>query len=1241
MLTSTIVRSLAGAFCMATLALSQPLLAGAGTPPQPVGRPRVVAPVEAGGEFVANRNQWPEKVLYAVDVPMGKLFLGKNQLTHSLFDVHHIEQLQHRHAPAATRVKAHAYTVSFEHANANPVVTSEGKVAMERNYFLGSDPQRWASHVPAYTEVRYQQLYPGTDLRVYSKGASLEYDFELAPKADAGRIRMHYEGVDELRVAADGSLRITTSVGDITEQRPYAYQLRNGQKQEVPCQFQLKGRVVSFALPAGYDHQRPLVIDPVLVYSTYSGSTGNNYGYTATYDSLGNLYSGGIALASGFPVTTGAYDVSYAGTQDMGIMKFNPAATTGAASRLYATYIGGSGTDHPHSMIVDRTGNLVILGSTSNNQFPVTGGVYDNSYNGGTDIVVCKLNSTGSTLLASTYVGGSGSDGQTLAAALNVNYGDEYRGDVQVDNQNNIYFASISSSTNYPTLGGFQTALSGTSDAVVTKLTSSLSALVWSSYLGGTGAESAYSIQVDSVRNVYVSGGTSSSNLPGVAGSFDATYNGGTADGFVASIAASGNVLRRSVFLGTSGYDQAYFVQLDRAGNVYALGQSDGAYPVTSGKYAVNNSRLFIHKMNNGLTTSQFSTRIGAPTTSGVNFSPTAFLVDNCGQILLSAWGGGGQGSGTITGAPVTPDAIQTTAPSGSFYLMQLSADAAGLVYGSYFGNSGPHVDGGTSRFDKRGIIYQAMCVSGGLITTPNAYALTKPTSASYNNAAFKMDILRLQAAFVQSTVINGPRVRRGCAPLTVFFQPASQIGNAARSWNLGDGTVTTQTGVITHTYNTPGRYVVRLTVIDPNACLQNQIATDTVDVFLSPTAAAGADRSICAGTSTTLTAGSAGVAGSTFSWSPAAGLSSTTGASVTATPTATTAYVLTATSPGGCFTRDTVVVRIIPQLQVAYTALSTTGVPQKTGCAPLQLNFRRDTPQAGTSLLWDFGDGTTSAQSGIVSHTFSQPGRYVVRLTVNDAAACPTSRTAVDTVVVNPVPVAAVGPNQTICNGSNTVLRASSTGAPGVVYTWSPAAGLSSTTGANVTAAPTTTTTYTVTATAPTGCASSATVVVNVTPQPRAAFAPTLRQAFTGQLITFNNTTTNATTYAWNFGDAQTSTAATPTHAYEQPGTYQVQLVASSTAQCVDEQRLSIEVRRFELPNVITPNGDRMNDTFKPFVSFAGVDVDIYNRWGTKVFSQTQYTGNWGADAPAGTYYYHLRSSQGEVWKGWVEVIR
>ena len=842
-------------------------------------------------QFIANRNQWDKSVLFAADVPGGRLFLEKGRLTQALYDTKAVTE---HHETAAShpeqRIKAHAYSVTFEGANLNAAVRGAAETGDKTNYILGNDPQRWAHDVPSYAEVRYQELYAGTNLRFYTHDNQLEYDLELATGADPSRIRLRYDGQQQLRVI-EGALHITTSVGKVVEQRPYAYQQIDGKPVRVPCEYALDphSKTVSFRLPKGYDSALPLVIDPVLVYSSYSGSLVANWGYSSTYDSLGNLYCGSVAFGLGYPTTVGAYSVSFAGTRDIAIMKFNPKAS-GAASRLYATYLGGGNEEHPHSLLVDHAGNLIIYGSTLSSDFPTTAGAYSRSIKGGADIILSKLNPTGTALVASTYLGGSAIDGQlpefNYTGTMSKNFGDSYRGDVAVDRQNNIYLASTTQSSDFPVAGGFQTTLQGARDAIVTKLPSSLGAVEWSTFLGGSEEDAAYSIQLDNQNNVFVSGGTMSTDFPGTANGYLSSFQGGTTDGFVARITPNGRTLTQATYLGTSGYDQAYFVQLDQEGEVYLYGQTDGNYPVTPGLYVNPNSRQFIHKLNPQLTVSRYSTVIGNGPVGPTNISPTAFLVDECGEILLSGYGS------NILNMPITSDAIQSqpifsgsNSVNGDFYLMQLSAGAQQLLYGSYFGNGTLHVDGGASRFDKRGIIYQTVCAGTGYPLVPitaNAWSPVFGNLASGRNAvAFKIDVLQL------------------------------------------------------------------------------------------PELSAGADRTICPGGSVTLTVAPATVG--TFTWSPAEGLNTTSGATVVASPKVPTRYTVRGTFANGCSSETTVQVLIYTPPTLAFSSL------------PLEYTNRQvsflNTSQGATSYNWDFGDGQSSTETA-PTHSYAQAGTYSVKLT-------------------------------------------------------------------------------------------------------------------------------------------------------------------------------------------------------------------------------------------------------------------
>jgi gliding motility-associated-like protein len=1125
--------------------------------------PKVVAPVAATIEFVANQRQWEKPVLFAADVPAGQLFLERGRLVQALYDSRQVAELHHHSAEVSDkqRVRAHAYTTTFVGASDQATVQGEAQLPGYNNYFLGNDQSRWASKVPGYGEVRYQGLYPGIDLHFYSKERALEYDFEVAAGADASLIALRYAGQTRLRVV-EGALHIGTTVGTVVEQRPYAYQLVHGQRQRVACEYQLgAGNTVRFRLPEGYNHDLPLVIDPVLIYSSYTNST-SNYGYTATYDTLGNLYAGGSVFGAGYPTTVGAYDVSFNGSTDMGIIKYNPAATTGPASRVYATYVGGSADDHPHSLVVDRGNNLIILGSSGSSNYPTTTGAYDTSLGGTADIVLTKLNPTGSALVGSTYLGGSGIDGRVIGAT-NVNYGDSYRGDVTVDRNNNIVIASITASTDFPTSAtAFQRTLGGGgADGVVSKLNTALTALTWSTYLGGSGADAAYSVQLDSVSNVFVGGGTASSNFPGVSAGYRPTYQGGTTDGFVSRISATGDNLVQSTYLGTTAYDQVHFVQLNKRGEVYAYGQTLGSYPVSAGVYANPGSRQFIQKLNARLTTSVFSTVIGNGTGTSNNMSPTAFLVDNCGQIMISGWTSQG-------GMPVTADAIQSTGGTGNlansisgyFYIGQLSANAQTLVYGTYFGNGSCHVDGGTSRFDKKGIIYQSMCVGTGssaILTTANAWSRTN--GASYNNAAFKIDVLQLSATFVPAiTPVSTIRQANLCAPAQFYFNRPNSAGTSTL-WNFGNGQTSTQANNATTTYTTPGKYAVRLTVFDVNSCLQSVTSVDTVTVYAvpQPRVSAASRQTICVGSAVTLVATNQATNTSTvtYTWT-APGQPTLTGSSVVVRPATTTRYTVTSSTlatAGGCSATDTVTVKVIPRLVVS------------------------------------------------------------------------------------------AGPAREICAGAATVLTVASFG-PGATYTWT-APSQPTLSGQTVTVNPLASVRYLVRVVNATGCQGRDSVQLTVARRPVLA-ATASSPNLVNKPVTFVNTTTGATSYRWDFGDNTAfSTDVNPTHIYTSTATvvpFQARLTAIYGPGCEESFLLPVRVRGFDLPNIITPNGDGQNDTFRPFVTTEKIDIQIFNRWGRLQFEQKDYIDSWGdANTLPGIYYYRLVNTSGESWKGWLEVVR
>jgi hypothetical protein len=514
----------------------------------------------------------------------------------------------------------------------------------------------------------------------------------LPRRAAPFRIRLRYEGLEGLRLDG-GRLLLETSVGTLVEEAPYAYQRdAAGREVPVPCAFALEGGEIRFRLPEGWDASRELVIDPVLVGSSYSGMSGSSqYGFTATFGPNGDIFGGGEAFGSGFPTSLGAFQTTFGGSVDMAITRFS----ADASSVVFATYLGGNSSDLPHSLIADPAGDLYVMGTSSSSNYPVTAGAYDGALNGGTDIVVSKLSPDGTALLGSTYIGGSGTDGNNGDFNLTPNYGDQHRGEVNFDATGNVIVASVSSSSNFPTTpGALDGTLGGAQDAVVFSMSPDLDALNWSTYLGGTGGDAACALKADAAGLIVVAGGTTSSNFPTTPGAWLTTYSGGTADGFLARLTGDGSALDASTYVGTNGVDIAYFTKIDEDGFPYAAGNCGTTFPITPGVYNVPNSTQFILKMQPDFSAPIWSTQTGAGT--GGSFSPelapTAFLVDVCGNVYLGGF--------TEENMPVTPDAIKPAVDfSGDFHFQVLAPDATALLYGTFFGGSGwEHVDGGTSR---------------------------------------------------------------------------------------------------------------------------------------------------------------------------------------------------------------------------------------------------------------------------------------------------------------------------------------------------------------------------------------------------------------------------------------------------------------------------------------------------------------------------------------------------------------
>ncbi|HEX6191599.1 MAG TPA: SBBP repeat-containing protein, partial [Chitinophagaceae bacterium] len=813
-------------------------------------------------EFVENKGQWDSRVKFKGDVSTGALFIrsgGFTVLQHNQQDLDAIAAAIHGHFYNGTAAKSlndklilrsHAWNVDFVGAEPTMRVVPDKPIETYNNYFIGNDPSKWASECKIYQAVTLENVYPNIDVRYYTYNGTLKYDIIVKPGGNVARIALKYEGTDKIQIK-NRELVISSSVGERKESAPYTFQANGKEQSEVNCKYVVKDNIVRFDVK-GYDPTATLVIDPALIFCSFTGSTTDNWGFTATYGPDGTMYGGGIVREKeGFPASPGAFQTTYQGGAagdegpcDIGIMKLS----ANGGNRLYATYIGGSsGNEQPHSLVVDAQGNLVIAGRTSSNNYPITAGGQIGS-GGGFDIVVTKLNANGSVLLASRKIGGSANDGVNIAPgrvgvnSLQRNYGDDGRSEVILDGAGNVYVASCTQSPGdqtgngkFPvTAGAFQTNYGGGGqDGVVMKFTPTLAPL-FISFLGGKSNDAAYVLSLAPTGDIYVAGGTESNNFPGNMSGVVGPAHVGNIDGFIAQVSNDGGSHIRSTYIGTGGNDQVYGIQFDRLGFPYITGQTTGNWQPKNAIYVDANAKQFIGKLEKDLSSYIYTTTFGT-SSSLPNISITAFLVDRCENVYVSGWGGlvdvtrpNLYPNASTSGMRTTPDALDPSTDGADFYFFVLKRDATDILYGSFFGQTGgyiDHVDGGTSRFDRNGVIYQGVCANcGGGVpfpTTTGAWATVNGSTNRCNMAMFKMSFnLSGVGADVESAINGVPMDTAGCVPLKVDF--TDQIRNAqSYIWNFGDGSgdvgpIPAATGYTqSHTFNTVGTFRVMLIAID------------------------------------------------------------------------------------------------------------------------------------------------------------------------------------------------------------------------------------------------------------------------------------------------------------------------------------------------------------------------------------------------------------------------------------------
>ena len=1142
--------------------------------------------------FIENKGQWEKPILFKTHFSAGNLWVQQRKFVFHLQDY---SNMQKNHgnlndSGAEASIRQAVVHLNFNGANEVTQIEKHHETASYYNYFLGNNPSRWKENVKGYGEAILKEFYAGIDLKLIEEQEQLKYEFHIQPKSNPSAIGFNYSGQKSVKIDKKGNLVVATDLGNIIEQKPYAYQVVNGKIVEIFCEFELTNGEVKFKL-GKYDPTAILVIDPVLIFATYSGSVTDNFGMTATYGFDGTAYSGGTIYGHSYPTPdNSAFDVNSNftvanngnglgyGITDVFISKYSADGTT----MLWTTFLGGGndqqGTETVHSLICDKFNNVYLYGATSSTDFPMVnafqathgGGVTNSNHyfngvyfsNQGTDIYVAKISSNGQNLLGSTYFGGSLNDGVNTKVSsgtynsvasydsLTSNYGDQFRGEIMLDSLGNCMVASCTRSTDFPVLNAFQSINNGMQDGVIFKLSSNLSTLQWSSYYGGSNNDACYSVKIDSSFNIVFAGGTSSSNLPNTAGGWQSAYNGGKTDGFVTKLNSFGTSVIQASYVGTANYDQAFFVEIDRNDNVFLLGQSAGGnFPVVNAAFVNPNSSQFVIKLNPSLTTNLNSTVFGNGGSS-VNISPAAFLVDICGNMYISGWGANILQGTPLAGMPVSADAFIATPPNGfDFYLLVIAREFTNMLYGSYLGGNQAeeHVDGGTSRFDKNGVVYQSVCGGCGghsdFPTSSGAWSSSN-LSANCNNVLFKFDFQLIPNA--EFTVDQSV----GCATFNVVLENFSTASDSYL-WDFGNGVTSSVIFNPSITYSIPGVYTIRLYVTD-SVCLLVDTAQITIIVTDSIQISLPATLELCSPTEITIAGNSFGTA-DYFIWSTNAQFTDTLNTNISDS-----------------------ILTIIPNGSTTYYF------------------------QAGNL-------GCSSTDS--ISVTFISSA---LELTANDS----------------------------ICLGDQTLITATNLN-PSIsfTYVWSPTNLLVTPSSSNqVLVAPLETSYIFVTASASNGCIVEDSILISVS-----AIGEGLVNASASEILIPAGASTNLIgqpsgfSYQWSPTVGVTNPSMQSTSATVENTT--IYTLSVSDGICTKTDTVLVKVFTFVcgepfiyIPNAFSPNGDKENDVlFVRGQLIEGMIFRVFDRWGEMVFESTDRNFGWdgtfrGKAMDPDVYDYYLK---------------
>ena len=639
--------------------------------------------------FEANQGQVDPQVKYLARGNGYKLFLTNND---AVFSFHsnssasstsdaatpgRVTGLKARNIPRSHDLQKDAVAVvrmQLVDGNSRAQVAASDELPGKTNYYLGNDPKNWHTNVPQYARVSYKSVYPGIDLAYYGERSKLEFDFIVAPESNPAPINLAFSGAQHVATDTFGNLVITSAAGEVVLHKPVAYQQQNGVRQPIDARFILKANnQVTFEL-GNYDRSRELVIDPSVTYATYLGGTAEDDGFGIAFDSSGNAYVTGQTESTNFPTAGGVAPNTNAGEFDVFVTKI---AASGS-SLIYSTYVGGSGNDSGNALAVDASGDAFVAGGTSSSNFPTTNGTFQKNFGGGSlNAFVFELNPGGTALTYSTYLGGTGTD---VANGIAID-------------TTGAYIVGSTSSTDFPIKNAIQGSLNGSNNGFVTKLNPAGSALLYSTYLGGGAGDFASAVAVAS-GEAYVTGGAENPSFPTTAEAFqktcgsDGTCNGGLPDAFVTVYNTAGSSYVYSTFLGGEGIDEGLGIAVD-SGDAYVTGLTQSSdFPLLSAwqKTLGGTQNAFVSQLNPAGTALVYSTYLGGSLTDAA----TSVAVDQNGNAYLT-------GQTSSPNFPVVNPTQATIGGGNDAFVSEINV-AGTLLFSTYLGgslNEDTHATGG------------------------------------------------------------------------------------------------------------------------------------------------------------------------------------------------------------------------------------------------------------------------------------------------------------------------------------------------------------------------------------------------------------------------------------------------------------------------------------------------------------------------------------------------------------------